>query len=214
MPVYNGAAFIEAALLSVWAQTLNALEVIVVDDGSTDDTAAVLARCADPRLRLVAQTQQGAGPARNRGVQSARAPYLAFLDADDLWLPDKLALQTAALDAAPELDLVFGHYAEFSDADSAAPDRPAGPGYSSGTLLVRRAAFERVGPFSGAWRVGEFIDWYARAQEAGLRAVMRPELVLRRRRHAHNSSRGAPQDYAAVLAALVRRRRAQAGRAP
>jgi len=212
LPVYNGAPTLAAALHSTLTQTGNALEVIVVDDGSTDATAAQLRQCADSRVRLTAQAHQGAAAARNRGVLLARAPYLAFLDADDLWLPDKLALQTAALAADPTLDMVFGHYAEFEDGGPRV--RPAAPGYSSGTLLVRRAAFLKVGLFATTWRVGEFIDWYARAQEAGLTSAMRPEVVLRRRVHAHNSTRTGRQDYAAVLAAMVRRRRAVAGAAP
>lgn len=212
LPVYNGTATVAAALHSSLTQTCTALEVIVVDDGSTDTTAAQLRQCADPRVRLIAQAHQGAAAARNHGVLLARAPYLAFLDADDLWLPAKLAVQLAALAAAPEVDMVFGHYEEFEDGGAGV--RPAAPGYSSGTLLVRRAAFFKVGLFATTWRVGEFIDWYARALEAGLTSALRPEVVLRRRVHAHNSTRAGRQDYAAVLAAMVRRRRAAAGAAP
>ncbi len=208
IPTYNRAAYLAEALPSVFSQTLGALEVIVVDDGSTDATAALLRRCTDPRLRVAAQARRGAAAARNRGVLLARAPHLAFLDADDLWQPNKLALQTAALAAAPGLDMVFGYYEDFHDAAAGGAVRPAAPGYSSGTLLVRRAAFLKVGLFATAWRVGEFIDWYGRAAEAGLTSALRPEVVLRRRVHAANSPRTARQDYAGVLAALHRRRRA------
>ena len=89
----------------------------------------------------------------------ARAPYLTFLDADDVWLPRKLDLQRAALVVEPGLDMVFGQYEEFDDVSGSV--RPAGPGYSTGTLLMRRSAFLEVGPFATTWRVGEFIDWYA-----------------------------------------------------
>jgi glycosyltransferase involved in cell wall biosynthesis len=213
VPVHNGAAYLAEALQSVAAQTLRALEVIVVDDGSTDGTSELLRRWSDARLRVARQPQQGAGAARNHGVLLARAPYLAFLDADDVWTPTKLALQVNALDTTPELAMVLGHYAELHDGAEPRMPGPAAPGYSSGTLLVRRAAFLKVGLFACAWRVGEFIDWYARATEAGLTHALRPEVVLWRRIHAANSTRaagGGRQDYARVLAAMLLRRRAQA----
>ena len=208
VPAYNCAAFLPEALDSVFAQTLGALEVVVVDDGSTDATAEALRSCRDRRLRVARQPRQGAAAARNRGVLMARAPYLALLDADDVWLPRKLDLQRAALVVEPGLDMVFGQYEEFDDVSGSV--RPAAPGYSAGTLLMRRSAFLEVGPFATTWRVGEFIDWYAPALDAGLATAMRPEVVLRRRVHADNTSRTSRQDYARVLAAMHHRRRAAA----
>jgi glycosyltransferase involved in cell wall biosynthesis len=204
LPIFNAAAYLPEALHSVCAQTFTAWELIAVDDGSTDGSAAVLRGWPDPRLRWTRQPHQGAAAARNAGLLRARAPYVAFLDADDVWLPDKLAAQVAALAADPALALVFGHYQNFG----AGGEQPAAPGYSSGTLLARRSAFLKVGLFATRWPVGEFIDWYARAEEAGLASAMQPPVVLRRRVHAHNLTRGPRQAYAAVLAAMVRRRRA------
>ena len=91
--------------------------------------------------------------------------------------------------------------------------RPPGsmPGYSPGAMLVRRPAFERVGPFETGWRVGECISWYLRATEAGLRTLMLPDLVLRRRLHETNTGireRGAAADYMRILKASLDRRRA------
>jgi glycosyltransferase involved in cell wall biosynthesis len=208
IPVHNGAAHVAQAVQSVLAQTFDALELIVVDDGSTDDSLDVLAHEPDPRLRVVVQEQLGAAAARNRGVELARGSLLAFIDADDLWLPTKLSRQVTALAAEPKLDMVFGHYEEFDDESGAT--RAAMPGYSLGTMLVRRDAFWRVGPFATTWRVGEFIDWYGRAVDAGLTGTMRPDVVLRRRVHAGNTTRGSRQDYASVLAAMRRRRIAEA----
>lgn len=208
VPTHDSAAYLPDALRSVFDQTFERFELIVVDDGSSDTTADVLHRCDDGRLRTVTQPRQGAAAARNRGASMARAPLLAFLDADDLWHPDKLTAQCAALDVEPELDMVFGHVEDFDDVTGQV--RQATPGYSSGTLMVRRPSFERVGPFSVAWRVGEFIDWYARAVDSGLTSTMQPEVMLRRRVHPTNTTRSFRQDYAKVLAAIHHRRRAAA----
>jgi glycosyltransferase involved in cell wall biosynthesis len=205
VPTLDAAAFLPAAIASVLDQTFDQFELIVVDDGSTDATQDFLQSCDDPRLRVVTQPRQGAAAARNRGVSLAKAPLLAFLDADDLWHRDKLAAQCAVLDADGGLDMVFGFLEEFDDVTGAV--RTAVPGYSCGTLMVRASAFTRVGPFSDAWRVGEFIDWYARAVDCGLAGVMQPDVVLRRRVHAANTTRSSRQDYARVLLAVHHRRR-------
>ncbi len=109
MPCYNRAAFLPAAVAAIRAQTLADWELIVVDDGSTDDTAEVVARLAasEPRpVRYVHQENQGPAGARNTGVDHARAPYVAFYDSDDLWFPHHLAVCAAGLDANPDVDWV------------------------------------------------------------------------------------------------------------
>lgn len=98
IPLYNKAPFVGRALASVAAQTFREFEVIVVDDGSTDEGARVVEEFADARVRLIRQPNAGPGAARNRGVEEARAPLLAFLDADDEWLPDFLADSVRLLD--------------------------------------------------------------------------------------------------------------------
>ncbi|MEI6502137.1 MAG: glycosyltransferase family 2 protein [Armatimonadota bacterium] len=106
VPAYNAAGTLTAVLEAVYAQTFPILEVIVVDDGSQDDTAALL-RERFPQVKYVRQAQQGVSAARNRGAAEARGDYLAFLDADDVWHPDKLARQVAALQQTPDLDLLL-----------------------------------------------------------------------------------------------------------
>src|SRR5262245_10450327 len=152
--VYNGEAMIGDAVASVLAQTLPPAEVIVVDDGSSDGTPAVVDRIAagEPRVRRLRQDpNQGQAAALNRGVAEARGAYLAFLDADDVWRPDKLARQAALLDARPELEVVYGltmqrriHPAPRpgAEAPTAASDVPAVPAYLPGAMLIRRAAFD------------------------------------------------------------------------
>lgn len=111
LPVYNGAEFVRGAIESVLDQTHSNWELIVIDDGSTDNTADVLAGFRDSRIRIVHQLHTGPAPARNRGIQLAEAPYIAFLDADDRWLPEKLSadLRTAAANGVPEC-IVYGWY--------------------------------------------------------------------------------------------------------
>ena len=207
VPVYNAGRFIGRALASVLAQPHQSLDVIVVDDGSEDDSCEVVSRLNDARCRLVRQPNGGAASARNRGIQEATGAMLAFLDADDEWTADKLGPQVTALAADATLDMVFGHYVTVH-ADGASPSVPQ-PGYSLGTMLIRRQRFLDVGPLSSVWRVGEFLDWFARAEESGLRHQMLPDVALRRHVHGANmtgADRAALIDYARIVRAAARRR--------
>ena len=215
--VRDGAAYLEAAVRSALAQTHPRVEVIVVDDGSTDDSAAI-AESIGPPVRCVRQSPGGAAAARNGGVALARGDLIAFLDADDLWPVDRLERQVAALTEDPAIDLVFGSLLEFrGDAPpqtGAAPIAPE-PAKLGGTLLARRAALARVGPFATGWRVGEFMEWLLRAREAGLCERTIGALVLWRRIHGANQTiaeRAGFGQYAQILKASLDRRRAEAGR--
>jgi glycosyltransferase involved in cell wall biosynthesis len=219
IPVYNGERYLAEAVESVLAQTYRPVEVVVVDDGSTDGSAAVAGRFGGV-VRCVGQANAGPAAAMNRGVEEARGECLSFLSADDVWLPDKLALQVAALRDAERPDLVFGHMIHFLspelDPERAAslhcPPEPV-PGYAAGTLLLARETFLRVGPFDPRWRVGEFLDWRGRAADLALRETLLPQVVSRRRVHGENHSLRAATartGYAHVLkAALDRRRQAR-----
>jgi glycosyltransferase involved in cell wall biosynthesis len=220
IPVYNGERYLAEAIESVLGQTLPPLELIVVDDGSSDRSAEI-ARSFGPAVRYEFQANGGPAAAMNRGVALARGPLVAFLSADDLWVPEKLAWQTAALLEGGAVDLVFGHAQHFysPELDAATcrtlrcPADPM-PAYSAGTLLTRRDTFLRVGTFDERWRAGEFMDWYARATELGFRDVALPAVVLRRRVHgANHSTRTANlgASYARVLKATLDRRRDRQG---
>jgi hypothetical protein len=142
---------------------------------------------------------------------------LAFLDADDLWVEAKLVLQMAAFDADPELDMVFGHVQQFLSPALADPAMARlrysvekVPGYVPSAMLTKRDALSRVGPFETRWRVGEFIAWYLNATEQGLRGLMLPEVVAKRRLHAGNlglRERSSQGDYLRILKASLDRRR-------
>ena len=118
IPTYNYARYVPEAIDSVLAQSFEELEIIVVDDGSTDKTAEVL-RAFGGQLRVIRQERRGLSAARNTGIRAARGQYLAFLDSDDLWLPEKVSLQVARLDAEPEVGLVYAETLLFDDSTPA-----------------------------------------------------------------------------------------------
>ena len=215
VPVHNGELYLAEALRSIQANQASPLEILVVDDGSQDGSARVAQNF--PLVRYFYQQQAGPGAARNRGVQEARGQWLAFLDADDRWSPDKLALQLQYLQNHPKLDGVFGAARQFISPELTAaeasrlhfdpnPSRAQLPG----SLLMRRPVYGRVGPMSSDYKVGEFIDWCLRAQEQGCQFGELQQVVLERRLHLGNLGllqRSSRQDYARIALAAVRRRR-------
>lgn len=216
LPVFNGERYLAETMKSVLAQTYGPLELIVIDDGSTDGSKGVAGSFA-PSVRYFFQPNRGIGAARNRGVELARGSFFAFIDHDDLWTEDKLTLQMAALDQDPEADMVFGHIRQFISPDMGeglkralhCPDEKM-PGLSATTMLVRRDAFNGVGPFEADWRVGEFLDWYLKAREKGLKSVMLPQVVSRRRIHGGNASiheKKSRSDFLKILKSSLDRRR-------
>ncbi|MFN7999123.1 MAG: glycosyltransferase family A protein [Bryobacteraceae bacterium] len=205
IPAWNRAAFLGEAIASALGQEGGTVEVIVVDDGSSDETAEVAERFGEP-VRVLRQAHAGIGAARNRGVAAARGEWLAFLDADDVWPPGKLRLQRAALDADSTLDMVFGHAVEFNGVNE---DSPPTPALLPGTSLIRMASFRLVGPFREDLRVGEFIDWMARARELAVNFAVLDSVCLRRRLHETNTGRISTNraDYVKVVRAALQRKR-------
>jgi glycosyltransferase involved in cell wall biosynthesis len=213
--VRDGERFLREAIESVLGGTRAPDEVVVVDDGSTDASAEVAAALGEP-VRVVRQEPSGQGAAVNRGVREARGELLAFIDADDLWEPRKLELQERRLAADSELEAVFGHVEEFISPDEEWGSRPparlregARPARLRGTMLARHSLIDRVGPCAEDLRAGEFIDWFARARDLGMRDEILPEVVLRRRLHADNLGRREPAspDYVRVVRDALHRRR-------
>lgn len=215
IPVHNGARYLGEALASVWGQTLKPAQVIVVDDGSTDESGAVARGYTGVEYHF--QENAGAAVARNAGVKLARHEYLAFLDADDLWMPQKLEWQWAALTGSASCDMVFGHVEQFASPDLPPADlarihipHPRMAAFSPGSLLMRRTDFYRAGEFESQWGVGEFIDWYLKAIDIGLQSQVLPDVVLRRRIHLANMGRlkqDSRSDYVRIAKATLDRRR-------
>ena len=218
LPVYNGETYLAEALQSVFAQDYDPLEVIVLDDGSTDGSAEIAKSFGD-RVRYHYQPNQGLGvsTARNKGVELAQGALLSFIDADDVWVPEKTSRQVAVLETDSTIDMVFGTVQQFYSPEMAEElksqvrfAQETMPGYLAGTLLISREAFARVGPFATTFRVGEFIDWYVKARECGLRERLLSDVLLKRRIHADNMGirdRVHQKDYLHVLKASLNRRR-------
>ncbi len=220
VPVYNGAHFIHQAISSILAQNYPCLEIIVVDDGSSDELeAAVAALPVD--VRFFRQDNAGPAAARNRGIRDASGDYIAFLDVDDLWPADNLRALGAALAARPELVVAHGHAQMLTlDPASGEFERQGNPAesfpYYIGAGLYRRQAFERVGLFDHSMRFGEDTDWYNRLRESGLPAERLPQVTLCVRRHGANMTAGlSNQEHCATALmafkkAIDRKRRAAA----
>lgn len=197
IPVYNGEAFVERALDSVLSQRHANVEAVVIDDGSTDGSGALLdARAAsDARVRVVHQANAGLSAARNAGIAHARGAYLAFLDADDWLLEHKIEHQLAAFAAHPDADLVYSDYEKVRDEDGATfavprgvPPRPFPEllvyrnWFAPMVPLLRRELVERVGPFDPTFRAAEDWDFWYRCALQGTFAYA-PGVVARYRLH-------------------------------
>jgi len=200
IPVYNGERYLADAIQSVLDQTYQNFEVIVVDDGSTDGSAEVAKRFGEA-IRYVHQANGGVCKARNTGIAAARGVYLAFLDQDDLWLPDKLATQVAYLDGHPEVDAVYCQCEVTGDGwlraglYYAVPVKDDVLGIMSGTCLLmtasmfRRKVLRKIGGFDEAL-IGagaEDIDLTLRLTEIAQIAYL-PQIMAVYRVHATNNS--------------------------
>ena len=217
IPVHNGAPYLDATLASVFGQTHRPLEVIVVDDGSTDASADI-ARRYD--VRLVQQARRGQGGARNAGIAGASADYLAFLDADDLWRPEKLTRQLARFQARPELDIsvtLIQNFWEPELADEALrlsshPRSGPLPGYSGSTLVIRRRTLQIFGTFDPTHPHTAITAWFVNARERGAVDELLPEVLVDRRLHRSGISRvGAERsrdEHLALIKRTLDRRRA------
>jgi glycosyltransferase involved in cell wall biosynthesis len=217
IPIYNAERYLPEAIKSVFAQTYQSVEVILSNDGSTDGSAEIAARYCPP-AHYHSQANGGPAAALNQGIRAARGTYLSFLSADDIWVQAKLDWQMQALSEHPDCDMVFGHMQHFlsSEIDETVkqtlhcPPDPM-PAYAAGTMLISLAAFLRVGFFDTRVRAGEFLDWYARSTDLGLKSWLLPDVLSMRRVHGANHTvrtvAAVPQNYTAVLKACLDRRR-------
>lgn len=217
VPCYNAARYLAESLTSALEQVPAPGQIIVVDDGSTDDSASIADRFGS-LVRCVRQEQQGAAVARNHGVAQSTGDVIAFLDADDLWPTGSLAVRLALLQEHPDLDMASGLVKQFLSPEL--PDEvrrtlvcpeETSRGRLAGSMLVRRRAFDHVGGFDPAFKVGEAIDWVARADHAGLTNEVAEQVVLLRRIHSTNTTsrlKAEKSEYLRVLKASLDRRRA------
>ena len=192
IPVYNGAKYIAEAIESVCVQNYEPFEIIVVDDGSTDDTPSVVQSFKD--IRYMRQENNGCAAARNNGITESRGKLLAFLDADDYWAANKLHVQVGCLLNNPGIGYTLGRQRNFLESGI---DRPfwlreelmleEHTGFLP-TLVIHRRIFEKVGPFNTNFRISSDVEWFCRVKDAGIPMMVVPEVVLYRRIHSSNLS--------------------------
>ncbi|MGH9172559.1 MAG: glycosyltransferase family A protein [Acidimicrobiales bacterium] len=211
LPVFNCERYVVAALESVLAQTYPVSDVVVVDDGSAD-TSYPLALGVGHPVRVVRQEHAGVGVARSRAVNLVRGEIVVLMDSDDLLTSDSIGTRLQVILDNPDVDIVYGQIRSFTECVGGVPvplDRPR-PAHTPGAMMVRRSAFDRVGPFTAGLRVAEGLDWLLRAHEVGLREATVEEQVQWRRVHGANNSltqRGSLGELPRTLKASLDRRR-------
>ena len=191
--VRNGERHLAYALQSIAHQTRPPDEILVIDGQSTDRTAQIAQSCLG--VRYILEPDLGIANARNLAIAAATGKYIAFLDADDLWTADKLAVQMAYMLEHPTVMYTTTWLNHFYD-----PGCPPRPGYRPegfeqgiagrfpGTMLARRKVFEQVGPFNPSFSVAFEVDWFASAQDAGIPSDVIETVLLHKRIHAQNNS--------------------------
>jgi glycosyltransferase involved in cell wall biosynthesis len=196
IPAFGAGKYLADAVRSVESQGVPDVEIVIVDDGSEDETLAVARRLEEENatVRVFGQPHAGPGAARNLGLLLARGRYIAMLDADDLWPSGRLKAQLSFLEENPECDLLFGQIEEFVSSELPPAvarrlrSRPVATGHLASAFLARRDAVARVGPFQLGTAAADWAEWYARAVEAGMRMDAVPQIVARRRLHGANQS--------------------------
>jgi len=189
IPVYNGEKFLEEAIKSVFNQGYDNLECIVVDDGSTDGSAAIAKKFG--QIIYLHQENACVAAARNRGVQKASGDYLAFLDADDIWDLKKLATQISYMEENQDMDYsVTKHSLFLAEGVRKLPAwvrtrqyKQEMVAYIPSALVVRKPVFEAVGNFDETYRIGDDSDWFLRAKDAGLKLGIVEQTLLYKRVH-------------------------------
>ena len=179
IPVYNGAKTIRATLDSILQQSLADIEIVVIDDGSTDDTVSVVRQIDDSRIRLMSYPNQGLAASRNRGIQQSQCEFISFIDADDLWTPDKLRDQLAVLRPNPSAAVAYSWTAcvDFSGGFC----RRGSHFLDSGSnALFRKSVCVTVGPFDESLKAAEDWDMFLRiACEHDFMAVPNVQILYR-----------------------------------
>lgn len=194
VPVYNGETYLEEALDSIIHQSHAPDELILIDDGSTDNTKSIAKKYIRKYdLKYYYQSNTGLPSSRNEGIAESNSEYIAFLDADDIWTKDKLRLQHEAFLSNPNLEMVSGKVIQFLSPELGTNEEnsikfTAEPMHfkSPSVSLIKRNLFQSVGLYNRKWKIGADMDWYMRSVEMGVSHEQIPEVVLRRRIHSKN----------------------------
>jgi glycosyltransferase involved in cell wall biosynthesis len=217
IPAYNAEKYLAEALDSIVSQDYQPHEVIVVDDGSTDNTAAIVK--SYPEARYVYQSNRGLAAAKNTGLTHATGGLISFLDSDDIWLPSKSRREVEYLEAHPEKGCVLARVQNFLQEGVDRPRWLASEmlgedfnAYLLGTLLAHRWVFEKVGNFNAEYYWHD-TDWFVRVTDARIPTGTISEPLLRRRIHENNMTgklKDPVHDRLLILKQSIDRKRANA----
>lgn len=219
LPVFNTEKYVTESVESVLNQTYKNLEIICINDGSTDKSLEILKSFGDKITLINLEKNGGISVARNAGFEVAKGDYIAFMDADDVWTPEKIEHQITEFMKNEKLQISFTQFKCFISPDLPEEVKqtrfcPPDPmsGFMPATSLTRIDFFKKVGMFNSELRLGEFIDWYARAQNLGAISSLLPEVCLLRRIHDTNTGvvhRDSRTDYIKAIRESLARKRGQ-----
>jgi glycosyltransferase involved in cell wall biosynthesis len=198
LPIYNGEAYLGEALDSILTQSLTDIQILIIDDGSTDGSADLVGHYVKkhPRICYVRQDNAGVSAARNTGIGLSEGQYIAFLDQDDRWSERALEIHVTELEANPDLGYTLSHQVCFLERGVEKPswfslqelDVPV-VGYLPGCLVARQSLFKQLGVFNTRYPISSDADWFARAKDAEIKMRILPDVTLGRRIHGENQSR-------------------------
>ena len=207
VPVYNSERYLKDTLQSIYNQDYQPIEVIVVDDGSTDSSAKIAKSFKN--IRYIYQTNQGPSAARNTGINTSRGDFISFLDADDLWMPDKLSIQISYLLNHPGLGFVVAHRRMIIEQGIKKPlwykeqiYQKDSVWLGAGAMVAWSSTFKEVGPYNPNYRLGENAEWLTRAKDAGVCYAILPETLLISRIHDKNLTHQLDEMRPNILRAL------------
>jgi glycosyltransferase involved in cell wall biosynthesis len=213
--VQNGERYVASAIESIQNQTYKASEIIVVDGRSTDNTSKIVARYS--QVRLIQQQGYGLADARNTGINAAQGDFIAFLDSDDIWTPDKLEIQIHCLIQNSHIQYTTAMAKLFLE-----PGHSIRPGFppklleksqiarTPGTLVARRILFNQIGKFNSNFKIGCDVDWFSRAKDHEVPMAFISKTLLYKRIHDSNVSRHANlnrQELLQIIRQSIDRRR-------
>jgi glycosyltransferase involved in cell wall biosynthesis len=221
IPTYNNQRYIADAIESIEIQNYHSLEIIIIDDGSTDHTAEIIASYKKPYIHYIYQANQVVASARNTGLKKASGDIIGFLDADDMWTPNKLQLQLNYLQNQTKFQMVLGHTQLIKQIDESPDNFKTLPLphvlLQLGAMLIIKDCFELVGLFDESLKRAEDIDWLLRAQEMGINIFIHDEIILSHRRHSTNSTNDkalTDKYFIKILASLIKRRKNNINKLP
>ena len=204
MPVFNGERFLAQSIESVIRQDYRSIEIIIVDDGSTDKSAEIASSFSG--VRCVYQENRGNANARNRGIELAKGEFIAFIDQDDLWVPHKVSVHIKYL--LEHIDIVFtvAHIRHFLETGMEKPawlrqdllDKTR-PDFAPGSLVARKSAFELVGKFNEHYKTSSDVDWFYLANDKKVPMVVLSDVLIHKRVHQSNLSAMVGQTHKELL---------------